>query len=110
MSAVLDNKIYVISGQSDNPADPGPTNRALNQIYDTETDTWGQGAPFPVGTWLAAAGATTGRMAPKRIYVFGGEKGFVEPANSNYVYNPKSDVWSTGAPMPTNRSSLAVLW
>jgi N-acetylneuraminic acid mutarotase len=108
MSATLDNKIYVISGQSDNPADPGPINRALNQIYDIETDTWSQRTPFPVGTWLAAAGATTGEMAPKRIYVFGGEKGFLMPDNSVYVYNPKSDFWSTGTPMPTNRSSLAV--
>jgi hypothetical protein len=40
-----------------------------NQIYDTEKDTWSFGASLPTQMWYTAAGATTGVMAPKRIYV-----------------------------------------
>lgn len=92
-SAVVDKKIYIMGGTS-------------NQIYDTENDTWSLGASLPTVTYYAAAGATTGVMAPKRIYVVGG--GFKEVINVVNVYDPELDTWSSGAPMPTNRTSLAV--
>jgi N-acetylneuraminic acid mutarotase len=107
-SAVLDGKIYVIAGQTDGHPPLGPINRAWNQIYDAEADRWSQGAPLPSTADMGyAAGATTGLKAPKRIYVLGGDRG-MEPDNSNHIYDPASDVWSVGTPMPTNRSSLAV--
>jgi len=64
-SATINNKIYVISGYKSD----------LNQIYDPESDTWSQGPPIPTPVCLAGAGATTSVMAPKRIYVIGGEVG-----------------------------------
>jgi N-acetylneuraminic acid mutarotase len=103
-SAVLDNKIYVISGQSDNRADPGPIDRGLTQIYNAENDTWSQGATIPTKVFVAAAGATTGLWAPKRIYVLGGSVGFLEISSSNQVYDPEKDTWTTGTPMPTARN------
>ena len=99
-SAVANNKIYVIGGGAFvNPIDH-------NQIYDPETDTWSYGAPLPTDVYRAAAGATTGVMAPKRIYVIGGyTSGYT---NLTQVYDPERDIWTTGTPMPTPRSSFGV--
>jgi N-acetylneuraminic acid mutarotase len=103
-TAVVNDKIYVISGvssaYSDNLINP-------TQIYDTETDTWSQGAPIPYPIQQAAAGATTGLAAPKAIYVIGGFTGFYWPTNKNQVYDPEKDRWSSGADMPTPLFSLS---
>lgn len=105
-SAVVDNRIYVIEGQDEyhDPMNPG-----FNQIYDTTTDTWSQGAIIPDPVWVdATAGATTGVMAPKRIHVMGGDESFDEPSSKNCAYDPQTDTWSFGAPLPTPRYSAAV--
>lgn len=115
-SAVVDDKIYIIGGQNEFTY---PSNLGLVQIYDPATDTWSFGAPMPKVVWQAAAGATTGVMVPKRIYVIGGL-----PATSlvidgrlygslfgtpiNQVYNPENDSWTIGASMPTARYGLRV--
>jgi N-acetylneuraminic acid mutarotase len=102
-SAVIDNKIYLFGGQSETK------NLAVNQIYDVETDTWGLGAPLPTTVWRSAAAATTGVLAPQRIYVIGGQPDRSSGAtDSTQVYNPENDSWSTGASMPTARFDLAV--
>jgi len=114
--AVLDNKIYVISGNyhGDNPDFYEPID--LNQIYDSQTDTWRQGAPIPTSVASAAAVATTGVDAPKAIYVVGGlvvtvnaTGGYVfNPQDLVQVYFPENDSWREGAPMPTARYALSV--
>jgi N-acetylneuraminic acid mutarotase len=107
-SAVVDNKIYIMGGGLGfNERTRNETlNGISNQIYDTETDTWNLGASLSSSTEYAAAGATAGVMSPKRIYVIGG--GFTNTSNAVRVYDPASDNWASGAPMPTNRNSLAV--
>jgi N-acetylneuraminic acid mutarotase len=95
-SAVVDGKIYVISGTS--------ASGSLTQIYDPETDSWSYGAPIPTPVWGAAAGVTSGVSAPKRIYVLGGYPAF----SSNQIYDPETDSWATGAQMPTGRYGLGV--
>jgi hypothetical protein len=107
-AAVVDNKIYVMSGQSSSPGNKGPDKGPLNQIYDPETDTWTSGAPPPQPAHRSGAVATSGVSAPKRIYVIGGEVGFMEATNINQVYDPQTDIWSTGASMPTARQGLGV--
>ena len=89
-SAVVDKKIYIIGGFT------ATTRRIdLNQIYDVETDTWSLGTSIPVSNG-AKAGATSGLLAPKRIYVIGG--------GLNQVYDPTTDNWMNATPMPrTNR-------
>jgi N-acetylneuraminic acid mutarotase len=105
-SAVVDDKIYIIGGQ-DEFADS--MNLDLVQIYDLATDTWSFGAPRPTVVWQAAAGATTGVWAPKRIYVIGGlPDGNLFGTNINQVYNPENNSWTLGASMPTPRFLLAV--
>jgi N-acetylneuraminic acid mutarotase len=105
VSAVVGNKIYIMGGTSDQIYD-GSLRWVSNQIYDVETDTWSFGASLPNATYFAAACVTTGSMAPKRIYTIGG--GFTEATNVVNVYDPASDNWTSGTPMPTKRSSLAV--
>jgi N-acetylneuraminic acid mutarotase len=102
-AAVIGNKIYIMGGGASSSR---PLIGISNQIYNAETDTWSFGASLPTFTLYAAAGATTGVMAPKRIYVIGG--GFTETSNSVYAYHPTLDNWSAGTPMPTNRICLAV--
>ena len=99
-SVAVDNKIYIMGGTD------ASQQLISNQIYDVETDSWSLGASLPTYTYYAAAAATTGVMAPKRIYVIGG--GFTETTNAVHVYNPVLDNWISGAPMPTNRSHLAI--
>jgi N-acetylneuraminic acid mutarotase len=98
-SAVFDNEIYVIGGY-------GSGN--LNQIYDPETDKWRMGAPAPSSITDGAAGATTGMMALKRIYVLGVLDFMYQAAPPNRIYDPKSDRWTFGADAPTNRLNFGV--
>ena len=104
LSAVIDDKIYLI-GASD-----------LN-IYDPKTDNWTAGASPPDPNAYSiitrgAACATTGTLAPKEILVIGG--GYSPPYNVLWaldnveVYHPENNSWSTGASMPTARSWLGV--
>jgi N-acetylneuraminic acid mutarotase len=94
-SAVVDGKIYVIGGLTPNGTSRMRVN--LNQIYDPETDTWSLGTPIPeiVG---ASAGATSGVMAPKRIYFIGD--------GLNQVYDPANDSWTSGVPIPNSANRL----
>jgi hypothetical protein len=94
VSAVVDNKIYVI----------GPE---LTQVYDPDTDSWSIASPAPINITAggangvaAAAAATTGKIAPKRIYVYDGA--------SLQVYNPLNDTWGLGANPPTSRQYLGI--
>ena len=97
-SAVLDNKIFIMGGA---------VNVNLNQIYDTETDTWSNGAPLLTGVDSAAAGVITGTSASKRIYVIGGKQS-LDAVKLNQVYDPETDTWTYGEPMPTARYGLGV--
>jgi hypothetical protein len=87
-SAVIDGKVYCISPN-------------ITQIYDAKTDSWSLGTTAPIKVSTPGVCATTGEMAPKRIYVFGGTVGFLEYKDVTQVYDPKSDTWTLGEPMPT---------
>ncbi len=105
-SAVVDGKIYIMGGQNEFA---NPMNLDLVQIYDPSTDTWSFGAPMKTVVWQAAAGATTGVWAPKRIYVFGGlPERSLYGTNTVQIYNPETDSWTLAASMPTPRYNLAV--
>jgi hypothetical protein len=111
-SAVLDNKIYIMGGRSI------PENKTydLTQIYDPATDAWSYGAPVPTALSGGVAGATTGIMAPKRIYFLNGymcESGggmyYSETVYLTQVYDPEKDAWSSNAQKLTRRGfGLAV--
>jgi N-acetylneuraminic acid mutarotase len=96
-SAVVDNKIYIFWA-------------TLNQIYDPATDSWSQGASPPRDV-LGAAGATTGALAPKRIYVISAPGNIgpgYQPPCFTQVYDPANRDWATAANITTNRSYFGV--
>jgi hypothetical protein len=82
VSAVFDAKIYLMAGST-------------LLIYEPATDDWSHGTPKPSGVGFGAAVATTGFLAPKRIYVIGDD--FESGAYDVGVYNPESDTWAVGA-------------
>jgi len=103
-SAVVDGKIYIMGGQDEFYEG---FNVDFNQIYDPVTDNWSLGASLPEIVFNVAAGATTGTLAPKRIYVIGGTP-YMLAVNFTQVYDPEQNSWTTGAQMPTARGWLAV--
>jgi N-acetylneuraminic acid mutarotase len=94
-AVVFDSKIYVFD-------------RNLTRIYDPKSDTWSLGTPSPTYTSSAGVCATTGVMAQKRIYLFGGTIGIFESNDATQVYDPATDTWTLGEPMPTSRGASAV--
>ena len=104
-SAVLDGKIYVVSGVA-----IGSTRTNLTQIYDPKTDEWSLGAAIPMSVSSAAAGSTTGLNAAKAIYVIGGSNDTytLNGQLANQVYFPEADSWFMAAQMPVDRAGLAV--
>ena len=90
VSAVIDNNIFVIGG--------GYTN--FIQIYDGAKNAWSLGSATNALVPGEGAGATTGINASKRVYVFGGEEGFMFWGNQTYAYDPVSNSWMTEEPMP----------
>ncbi|MGD6807315.1 MAG: Kelch repeat-containing protein [Candidatus Bathyarchaeia archaeon] len=93
VSAVIDNKIYLIGSQ-------------ITQIYDPTTDIWTTTASpqetINMGGYglAAAAAATTGEMAPKRIYVYDG--------TTLQIYDPYTDTWTNGTAPPTSRQYIGI--
>ncbi|MBN1244483.1 hypothetical protein JXA31_02700 [Candidatus Bathyarchaeota archaeon] len=106
-SAVLDGKIYVIGGSRHFQLGWDLATVGSNQVYDPENDTWSTRASLPTAESYAAAEATSGVTAPKRIYLVGGtnETGY---NTVTYAYDSVSDVWSTGVSMPTPRLYLGL--
>jgi hypothetical protein len=93
---VVDGKIYAFYGDHTN-------------IYDPKSDSWIEGTSMPITLYQQSVCATTGVMSPKRIYLFGGvRQTFDSGTNITQVYDPKTDTWSLGEPMPTKRSSAAI--
>jgi len=107
-SAVVDGKIYLIGGTI------GPFDYSnIVQVYDPESNRWSYGTQAPQNAGSASAGATSGVLVPKRVYVFGVTyyRGYGFPGLHEYsiqVYNPENDSWTAGTPPPTNRSSAGV--
>ncbi|GJL63474.1 MAG: hypothetical protein NPIRA04_21280 [Nitrospirales bacterium] len=116
-AAVVDSKIYVIGGVTlpDNADFAGLTfNRAtkqltVNEVYDTETNTWTQAAPIPTQRNHMGAATIDGK-----VYVIGGRigSGFVLMSTNigvNEVYDPATDTWEPRAMLPTPRSGVGVV-
>ncbi len=107
-SAVLDNKLYVMSGFYDRAGD---RYESVTEVYDPLTDEWTAAASVPLIHWIVGATATTGVMAPKRIYVFGiNETLLAKPELARFVqiYDPQHDVWTAGSEAPTNRIDFGI--
>jgi N-acetylneuraminic acid mutarotase len=103
-SAVVNNRIYIEGGEQGS----SPYYSNLNQIYDPETNTWTLGESLPAPLHQAAAGATTGKLAPAMLYVIGGTNDGYNGVNTTQIYDPQTNNWILGAPMLISRLELAV--
>jgi N-acetylneuraminic acid mutarotase len=93
------NKIYVPGGFNN-----GQFNGPLDfmQIYDTVTDSWGQGMHLPAERSGAATAAFNGL-----VYVIAGYTlPFPTITNTVYIYDPVSDSYTIGAPMPAGQGNV----
>jgi N-acetylneuraminic acid mutarotase len=117
VSAVVDDKIFVIDLYAPEYFDTRITGQMKVMIYDPKTNGWSEGQTGPeltVDLNTIAAGATTGLYAPKKIYVSalaeihadGGS--FVSLDMINHVYDPVTDTWSVANVMPLHRGSLSI--
>lgn len=107
-STVVNGKIYVMGGArqfSDNWISLETV--GSNQVYDVQNDTWSTGVDLPTATSYAAAAATIGVTAPKRIYVVGGFNQ-VNYSSAVNVYDVENETWRTGTSMFTARRNLAL--
>jgi N-acetylneuraminic acid mutarotase len=100
---VLDGILYVMGGHDNQPATHALTNV---WAYDPQTDFWTNRAPLPTGRhFLGQCAAAVDGI----IYLVGGT-GVGMPGSLVLpvaAYNPRTDTWTNGAPMPTGRGNLA---
>ena len=92
-AAVFNEKIYVIGGWGTS----GVT--GTNEVYDTVSDAWETKTSMPTARTDLVA-----NQVNEKIYVIAGKR-FTEYAwpvlcNQTEIYNPLTDLWTTGAPMP----------
>ena len=109
--AACDNKIYVIGGE-EIPFQFFPSFSAVNEVYDPSMNNWTTRAPMPVATSGMQAATVNGK-----IYVIGGSiltagtppYTYAQPVvNFTEIYDPVTDSWTMGAPVPYPVSGCAM--
>lgn len=99
-ATLMDDKIYVVGGKTKTELTD------VVEIYDPSSDGWNKGSPLPFPIDHTGLDAYGGKM-----YLVGG---FIEPdegphrraTNSLFIYDPVTDKWEEGEPMPTARAGL----
>jgi N-acetylneuraminic acid mutarotase len=97
---VVDGKIYLIGGGEYSNTSPFYSETDVNEIYDPANNTWSTGSPIPTAVYDYSSAVIDGE-----IYVIGGlqvlnSQGTSLYVNSNQVYNPQNNTWSSGADFP----------
>lgn len=101
MNAVVDGKLYVIGGWDTSDGYSAPS-VGTNEVYDPAANSWATRAPMPVPVRGGACAAIDGK-----IYIAGGQKtarGVPDFENTLQIYDPSTDSWVVGPPMPTPRN------
>jgi N-acetylneuraminic acid mutarotase len=107
-SAVVNDEIYVIGGARQFLANlSGLVAIDSVQVYNATNDSWRNAASLPNARSFGAAVATSGLIAPKRIYVLGGYDQNAY-SSTNRVYDVERNSWSSGTSLPSARVYLAV--
>lgn len=106
-SAVVGDKIYFIGGSRWSVSTGNALLTSDNQVYDTQIDQWSSAKMFPFAVSWGAAIATTGYLAPQRVYYFGGSS--AGSWNRTEMFNPVANSWSTVESMPVLRERLGVI-
>jgi N-acetylneuraminic acid mutarotase len=112
-ASVVNGKIYAMGGIIDwIQRTPDVTN--VNEVYDPQTNTWASAVPIPIGVssidseMYSNVPPTFGMaVVDNKIYVIGGvNTSFVDGHPDsvalalNQIYDPATDNWSSGAPLP----------
>lgn len=97
VTTVFDGRIYVF-GINDLDYVYYPSNNTWNVLNSTQS--YNSEGLLGYGGFEEAGGATTGILAPERIYVFF--------ENQTMIYNPADDSWTSGDPMPIGRVDFGV--
>ena len=101
-SAVIDQRIYVLGGESNESASSVPTGRA--EVYHPASDRWTQVRDMPTPRGFFGTAAIEGK-----IYAVGGSINMWEQdpgIGTLEIYDPGADTWSRGADMPTPRADI----
>lgn len=105
--AVLDGVLYVAGGRTVSGGGTGALER-----YDPAGDRWDALAPIPPSpaSGRQVGGGLAMGMLAGRLVAFGGE--WFAPGGGGvfaetWIYDPATDAWSAGPPMPTPRHGLA---
>jgi N-acetylneuraminic acid mutarotase len=97
-AGVLNEQLYVFGGGNTS----GPT--AALEAYDPLTNAWSSKASAPTAISSAAAG-----VIDNKLYVVGGcinADCRIGTTNLLQIYDPATNGWTTGAPMPTARHGM----
>ena len=111
--AAVNDKIYVIGGvDGTNPNSITYTN--VTEEYDPSTDTWSTKSPFPIGSAsnnVLGNQYIGGAAANGKIYIVNFNATGFSTESPTYIYDPLSDTWETGSPIPYagSRYSVAAL-
>ncbi|MBN1877655.1 MAG: S8 family serine peptidase [Anaerolineae bacterium] len=95
-AAVIDDKIYVPGGFTDDTAGDWSPSDTL-EIYDPASDTWSTGASMPM-----VRGGQSVAVANGKLYVFGGGPStlFTDLYLEVWEYDPATDAWAVKGDMP----------
>ncbi len=104
--ATYENKIYAIGGTLSYNANSGNSLlTGANEMYDPATDTWTQKTSMPTPRTQLQANTVLGK-----IYLIGGLKSNLPTpslTDITEIYNPSTDSWSEGKPIPIATASYA---
>jgi N-acetylneuraminic acid mutarotase len=98
-AVAFQGKIYCFGGRKVSKDYSISTN--VNEVYDTETNSWQTRTPMPT----ARSGLQASEVGGK-IYLIGGwieskSSSFAETSAQVEIYDPGTDTWATVSPMPT---------
>jgi hypothetical protein len=101
---VVDGKIYVVGGSAADALDSTvDVVLDVNEVYDPVADTWSIKKPIPTPVSAYASAVVDGK-----IYMIGGltpNGTSIIRVNLNQVYDPETDTWSLGSPLPDTQTS-----
>jgi hypothetical protein len=109
--AAVNNKIYAIGGvDGSNSSNINYTN--VTEEYDPATDTWTTKSPFPIvapSNHILGNQYIGGAVANGKIYIVAYKAGgFSGGQSPTYIYDPSTDTWTTGEPVPFTYTRYSV--
>nr|WP_293131812.1 kelch repeat-containing protein [Moritella sp.] len=102
-ASVVGNRIYTFGGNTDGFGPCNGPGLHVAEVYDISSGIWTSITAPPIVVTHAVSVEKGGN-----IYLFGGCSDGTTAISDTQIYDPVTDTWSVGAPMPTARASMAV--